>query len=43
MSTPCRSPATQNVSAIDFDLSRSLKVNFYSAIGLQIIWFPINV
>ncbi len=39
ISIPYRSPATQNVSAHDFDLSRSLKVKFYSAIWLKIYRF----
>ncbi len=38
-SIPYRSATTQNLSDLDFDLSRSLKVKFDSAIGLNIYGF----
>ncbi len=39
ISIPYRSPTTQNLSDLDFDLSMSLKVKFET----RHKWFPINV
>ncbi len=40
---PCRSPSTQNLSDLDFDLSRSLKVKSGDVIGLAIYGFLLMV
>ncbi len=41
ISIPYRYPTTENLSDLDFDLSRSVNVKFDNAIGLA-IGFPIN-